>query len=303
MLVTGGSGFVGRALVRQLDAAGYRVRVLSRFPAALPGRETVRGDVTDAGSLGTAVRGVHAVAHLAGVARARGHTGAVDAVNAAGTANLLAALADSAGTGPVAFVLASSSAVYGGAVGRLRETAALDPANAYGASKAAAEEHLRRAVEAGSVTGAALRCFNVAGAVGRADPDTTRIVNRAIAVARGRVKELTLNGDGHARRDYVHVHDVATAYRLAIDHLLATPQSPCSAYNIGTGHGVSLLEVVQAVRAVSGRGVPVAPGPAAAEAAELVADPTRAWRELDWEAQRSGIGRIVADAWRATQRR
>ena len=271
--------------------------VLTRSPGALPDVESVRGDVTDPDSLATAVRGVGAVIHLAGLARARG-TGDVGTVNAAGTANLLAALAVS--REPLPFVLASSSAVYGSTTGRLTESTPCAPAHAYGRSKLLAEEHLRGAVDAGRVTGTALRCFNVAGAVAAVpDRDTTRILNRAIAVARGRVRVLTLNGDGAARRDYVHVHDVATAYRLALGRLLAAPRNPYRVYNIGSGHGVSLIEIVEAVRAVTGRPVPLVHGPAAVEARELVADPTLAWHELDWEAQVSGTGRIVHDAWAA----
>lgn len=287
-------------MLRQLEAAGYRTRVLTRSASLLPGFEVVRGDVTDPRSLRDAVRDVDAVVHLAGVAGARGADGAVVAVNGTGTANLLAALSHSRRRSPMPFVLASSSAVYGSTAGRLAETCAVAPANAYGESKLVAEEHLRLATSDGVVSGTGLRCFNVAGAVAAVpDRDSTRILNRALAVASGRVRELTLNGNGGARRDYVHVQDVATAYRLALARLLAQPETPFRVYNIGSGRGVSLLEMVEAVRAVTGRPIPVAHGPAAPEAPELVADPTLGWHELDWEAQFSGTGRIVHDAWSA----
>ena len=273
--------------------------MLTRGSAVLPASEVVRGDVRDPQSLPAAVRGVDAVCHLAGVARVRGAgAAAVQATNAAGTANLLAALGSRQA---VPVVLASTAAVYGGG-GRLDEDSPLAPASSYGESKLSAEQHLRREAEQGRVAGTALRCFNVAGAsAGYPDRDTTRILNRALAVAAGRLEALTVAGDGGARRDYVHVADVATAFRLGLARLLADPRPRFEVYNVGSGHGVSVNEIVDAVQALTGRAVPVLQGPAAPEVGELVADPTRAWRVLDWEAQLSATGRMVRDAWAASR--
>ncbi|MFI7586479.1 NAD-dependent epimerase/dehydratase family protein [Spongisporangium articulatum] len=283
VLVTGARGYVGRAVVSELAADGYEPRELL-------------GDIRSGASLADAVRGVVGVVHLAGVARVRdaGVT-ELESVNAGGTATLLSVLSAAGSRVPV--VLASSAAVYGSSGGRLSEASAVAPVNAYGRSKLLAEHHLA-AYEGPTV---ALRCFNVAGALpGMPDADGTRIVNRALAVARGSLDSLTINGDGTARRDYVHVADVAAAYRLALESSLSGLHAEKRCYVVGSGVGVSLTEIVAAVEATTGRPVPVTYGPAGDEAAELVADPALAAHDLDWEPHRSQLGRIIHDAWTAT---
>jgi UDP-glucose 4-epimerase len=138
--------------------------------------------------------------------------------------------------------------------------------------------------------------FNVAGG---ADPEPSRIVPRVLAAAAGQVPGVEVNGDGTAVRDYLHVLDAADAFVAALEH-----GGPGGArrYNVGSGRGASVLDVVAAAERVTGRPVPVVHRPAAAEPAALVCDPTRARTELGWQPWRSDLDGIVRDAWQARQR-
>jgi UDP-glucose 4-epimerase len=142
-----------------------------------------------------------------------------------------------------------------------------------------------------------LRVFNVAGAVaGRTDHDTTRIIPAALAVASGARPELTVNGDGSAIRDFVHVDDVAAAFVAAIE----TDSTVGGAtFNVGAT-GASVSQIIEVVEQVTGRSLPVnrqAPKP---EPERLLADTTRIRANLGWTPQRSSLPEIISDAWAAT---
>ena len=305
VLVTGGRGFVGRAVVAELLAHGHDVLVLARPGAAaadLAGVPALPADPADRAAMTRLVAGARldGVCHLAARTRVReawtDPIGYHD-VNLGGTANLLAALTAAAGSGaPARFVLASTAAVYGSRGGRLREGDRTDPVNAYGASKLAAERLVAAVAATGALAAVSLRCFNVAGAVGHPDPDTTRVVAKALAVAAGTADRLQVNGDGSALRDYTHVADVATAYRLALESAVAGQHL---VLNVGTGAGTSVTDVVRAVQAVTGRPVRTEHLPPAAEAPSVLADCTRIRERLGWRPVRSDLDRIVADGWSA----
>jgi len=297
VLVTGGLGFVGRAVACELVAAGHQVAVLTRRgTGATPpdGAELVEGDVRDRArlaELATAGR-YEAVAHLAALTRTRDSLAdplTYFDVNLGGTLNLLTALA------AVRLVLASSSIVYGSRTGALREDLPTRPENPYGASKVAAEQLVEAVAATGAISAVVLRCFNVAGAVdGYTDTDPTRIVPNVLRAARGELPRFAVNGDGSAVREFTHVKDVATAFRLAVEDERAT-----GTYNVGTGQGVAVRDVIAVAEQVTGRTIPVEHLPPKPEPHTLISDPARLTGELGWQPAHSALSEILASAWAA----
>ncbi|GAA4679100.1 GDP-mannose 4,6-dehydratase [Phytohabitans rumicis] len=301
VLVTGGLGFLGLAVTRELLAAGDDVTVLTRGrPAAEtpPGVRVVVGDVRDRAGIEEIIRAgdFDGVCHLAAAISARGSFAdplTYFDVNTNGTLNLLLALHR-----PVAFVLTSSSIVYGSRnVGALSEDLDVHPESPYAASKVAAEQMLGAYAATGAIGATVLRCFNIAGAAGGVtDTDTTRIIPNVLRAVTGQLPHMTLNGDGSAVRDFVHVADVAEAIQRSLRH---TEPGHCRFYNVGSGVGVSMAEVVATAERVSGRAVPVERTPPKPEPQTLIADIKRAREELGWQPVRSTITHILQDAWEA----
>lgn len=314
VLVTGAFGFVGTAVVWRLVTAGHTVVALTRgsdgtrrLPAGAGANdkqiETVRGDVRSFETMERLVAKVDGICHLAGLTRIResfSQPGEYFSVNTAGTAAVVSALlcAAAAHGSPRRLVLASTAAVYGHAPhSPITESTPVAPLSPYGASKAAAESMALSAARHGDVGVIVLRAFNVAGAVdGRTDTDLTRIIPKALAVARGLEPVLEVNGDGSAVRDYVHVDDLARAFVLALEH---SSPGEGAVYNVGAT-AASVASVIETVSRVSGGGpLPVKHLPPKPEAASVLADTTRIRAELSWEPRRSALDEIVADAWTA----
>jgi UDP-glucose 4-epimerase len=303
ILVTGAAGFAGTAVVRCLLSSGHRVAALAH--AAQPaGISDVRpGDIVDAGSLKEAVAGIDAVCHLAALTRVR--ESFLDPVtyfrvNVTGTLNLLDAMAaETARTGrPLRMVLASTGAVYGVPARQpISEDEIPAPVNPYGASKLAAEAAVAYQAATGKIGSAIMRAFNLAGAAGgRGDSDLTRIIPKALAVAAGRFGELHVNGDGTTVREYLHVEDFAHACVLAIE---ACDPGGCRTYNVGSGTGTTVRDIISMTEKVTQRPVPVSWGPALPEPGILLADSARITAELGWRPRRSDLATIISDAWQA----
>jgi len=330
VLVTGALGFIGTAVCRQLTLAGHHVVALtSRTDAdsvllsasasasalvsasvrasaaaassAAAAEEIVSGDIRDAAAMRRAVRGVDGICHLAALTRVRESFADPEAyfdVNVAGTRNLLAVAGSEAErTGrSLRFVQASTGSVYGTPERQpIGENAPPAPTSPYGESKLAAD---RAVLAAGRLGVAVLRAFNVAGAAGgRGDRDMTRIIPKALAVARGDEPVLEINGDGGAIRDFVHVDDLARAYVLALGHA-ETGRS--RVFNVGATPA-SVMDVIREVERVTGNRLPVRHLPARPEPRLLVADSTRIKVELGWKPEQSSLADIVASAWAAMQ--
>lgn len=302
VLVTGASGFVGRALVRELSAGGHGVVAMTRARTglfdAVPGVTEVQGDLLVPASLAEAVKGADAVCHLAALTRIREsfeRPAEYDAANAAGTRALLGAVAGL--HGPVPFLHASTAAVYGAPERQpVDEATPPAPSSPYGSSKLAADEAVADAAREGRVGGVSLRMFNVCGAVaGHSDGDLSRAVPKVVAVAAGAFPEFGINGDGSAVRDYVHVKDAARAFSLALE---AAVPGKFEVYNVGATVA-SVAEIVEVARRVTGRPIPVRHDPPAREVAVVRADTRRIRRDLGWEPVRSSLEQIVGDAWQA----
>ncbi|RFU38036.1 UDP-glucose 4-epimerase [Actinomadura logoneensis] len=299
VLVTGAAGYVGYAVGRRLVAAGHEVDGLVRAPdRTLP--DGVRPVVADL--LGPfALDGTYdAVCHLAALTRVReSFTEPLRfyTANVQGTVHLLDAL-----RGEPTVVYGSTGAVYGAPENQpIGETEPTLPSNPYGASKLAAEDVVRYHAATGRIGAVVLRTFNVAGSVdGRGDPDPTRLIPRALAVAAGAAPHLEVNGDGAAVREYLHVDDLARAYELA---LTAGRPGAHRTYNVGSGVGASVAEVVGTVETVTGRDVPVVHRPPAPEPPVLLCDTTAIRRDLGWAPERSGLAEVIGSAWEALNAR
>ena len=289
VLVTGATGFVGWAVADRLRRDAHEVWGLTRSDGPLPeGVGRVVGDLRE-GDLAFPQR-FDAVCHLAALVRARESRAdpvGYWRVNVGGTLAVLGALAAQEGA-PARLVVASTCAVYGEhATGPIDETAQARPTSPYGSSKLAADRAVADLAATGAIGAVSLRAFNVAGGLaGHGDRDVSRLVPKAVAVARGRAAELTVNGDGSVVRDYLHVADMADAFARALD---ACRPGRWVAYNVGAGRRSTIADVVTAVEAVAGRPLPVRHLPPADEPPALLADAGRIERELGWRPEHSDL--------------
>lgn len=313
LLVTGGAGYVGSHTARHLRAQGHDVVVFDRLYEGYRSAVSepfVMGDLRDRQTLWRtfATHGpfdgvFHFAARMSVAESVTDPLGYWD-VNVGGTINLVAAM-DAHGVRRLVF--SSTAAVYGVPdVVPIPEDAPFAPINPYGATKAAIERFL---IDLGADPAwqiARLRYFNAAGGaadgwIGEAhDPETHLIPIALDAVLRR--TPMTLFGDdyptpdGTCVRDYVHVTDLADAHGRAWDRLAASGGS--GVWNLGSGRGYSLREVLQAVEATTGQAVPHAFGPRrAGDPPVLLADPSRAARDLGWHPQHD-LHAILRDAWR-----
>lgn len=326
VLITGGAGYIGSHTLLEILAAGHEVHVLDSFVnassealtrvAVLAGRgfETTEGDVRDRATLDRIVAGFRpeAVIHFAAL-KAVGQSVATPlpyfSANVVGTVTLLEALAASDCR---RFVFSSSATVYGDPEQvPVVETQARSVTNPYGRTKLMIEHMLEDLAGSDpSWSIALLRYFNPVGAhpSGQIGEDPTGVPGNLMPfiaqVAVGRRDALRVFGkdydtpDGTGLRDYLHVVDLARAHLAAMDWAAAPAPRGCEAFNLGTGRGVSVLEVVQAFAAGSGRAIPFEIAPRrAGDVARLYADPSRAERILGWRAER-GLAEMCADSWR-----
>lgn len=313
VLVAGGAGYVGSHVSRALAAAGYLPVVLDDLSAGH--REFVKwgpffeagiGDVAavDAALEAHRIEGCILLAGSIEVGRSVREPLAFWRNNVAAPLTLFERLASA---NVKAIVFSSTAAVYGTPdFVPIPETHPLRPANPYGETKLAIERVLAAQSAAGGAAWMALRYFNAAGAawadgIGEAHHPETHLVPLACLAVLGMAPPLSVLGDdydtpdGTAIRDYVHVEDLAVAHVAALRRCLER----CSGvYNLGTGIGHSVRDVLRAVEAVAGRSVPHKIAPRrAGDVARLVADPARAASELGWRTTR-GLDAIVDSAWR-----
>lgn len=255
-LVTGGAGFIGSHIVERLVRRGARVRVIDNFLTGkrenlAPFRDAIElleGDVRDLAACRKAVAGVDAVLHqaaLASVPRSMEDPILADAINVAGTLNLLVAARDA---GARSFVLASSSAVYGDAPAvPQREGKEGAPLSPYAAGKRAAEDYCRVFSSLYGLRTASLRYFNVFGP--RQDPasDYAAVIPLFIAkLLRGEAPAI--HGDGEQSRDFIYVGDAAEANLLAA----AAPVLRGEAMNIASGAGTTVNALAAKINAALG---------------------------------------------------
>lgn len=323
ILVTGGAGYIGSHTCLELLKAGHDVVVIDNFSNSKPvvfdriericGRRPVfyAADVRDSDKVAEiiSVRGIKAVIHFAGL-KAVGESVAQPLRyydnNVTGSLSLFAAMME---TGVRTLVFSSSATVYGNPHSvPIHENFPLSATNPYGRSKLMVEEILRDLVLAdGAWHIALLRYFNPVGAheSGLIGEDPGGIPNNLMPyvsqVAVGRRPELQIFGgdyptpDGTGVRDYIHVADLAGGHIAALDWLQR--HKDVHTFNLGTGHGTSVLEVVRAFETASGKPVPYRiVDRRLGDIAQCYADSSHAEQELGWKAKR-GITEMCRDAW------
>ena len=314
VLVTGGAGYVGSHACKALAAAGWVPVTYDDLSTGW--RDAVRygpfepGSVLDRATL-DAVLARHrpvAVMHFAAkslVGEAVADPGPYWRTNVCGTLTLLEA---AVAAGIEAFVFSSTCAVYGEQDGlTLDETCARMPVGAYGVTKRSAEDLLGDFEVAHGLRHVIFRYFNVAGAdpsgeIGERHDPETHLIPLVLQAVAGRRPELVLHGedydtpDGTAVRDYVHVTDLVGAHVAGLGWLLRG--SPSRSFNLGTGTGHSVREVIEAAGTITNREVPHRVGPRRpGDATRLVSGSERAETDLGWTPERD-LRAMIADAWR-----
>jgi UDP-glucose 4-epimerase len=319
ILVTGGAGYIGSHVVRQLGERSDHVVTLddlsTGFGDAVLHGELVVGGTGDAALVSRLLRehDVDMVMHFAA------HTIVPESVadplkyygnNTAASRTLLACCA---AAGVRHFVFSSTAAVYGiPPAGVAREDSPTVPINPYGTSKLMTEWMLRDLAAASGLRYVVLRYFNVAGAdpggrIGQSTREATLLTKVACEAAVGARTHVSIFGtdyptpDGTGIRDYIHVEDLASAHLLACDHLRAGGGS--LTLNCGYGHGYSVREVIAAVERAHGRALAVREeGRRAGDPPILVADATRIRDALGWVPRHDDLDYIVGTALRWEQR-
>lgn len=313
LLVTGGAGYIGSVVSAQLLEAGHTVVVLDDLStghrdAVPPGAQLVEARIHDAGSvLDESFDGIVHFAAKALVAESVEHPELYWDNNVVGSLALLDA-ARAAGVRRI--VVSSTAATYGQPdVSPITEDMPTRPINPYGQSKLAVDMALAGSAVAHGLATVSLRYFNVGGAYAglgeRHDPETHLIPN-ILAVPAGRRDHVSIFGtdyptrDGTCVRDYLHVEDLGRAHLLALDGAVPGEHR---VYNLGSGTGYTVREVVEACRTVTGHPVPAVEEPRRpGDPAELVASSARIHADLGW-APKHGLEQIVADAWAFIQGR
>lgn len=316
ILVTGGAGYVGSHCVRELCAAGHHVVVFDNLrygghrAAVDPRADLLVADLADAAAVEEAFARTRldAVMHFAALLDVNESVRAPLKYyrnNIACTVTLLEAMQRH---GVKRMVFSSTCATYGvpPAV-PITEDMPQNPISPYGRTKLAVEWMLRDAAESWGLGSTALRYFNASGASADATLGEDRtpeyhLIPLVLQVALGQRAEIKIFGadyptpDGTCVRDYIHVEDLATAHRRALE---SQKEGEFRCYNVGTGRGVSVKELIAVARRVTAHPIPAAAAPRrAGDPPALYADPSKIIRELNWRPRYVDIEETVRTAWR-----
>lgn len=313
VLVAGGAGYIGSHMVALLQEKGYAVVVVDSLSTghwqAVRGATLRVGDVRDAAFLD----GVFREFSIDGVINFAAFSLVGESVtdplkyygnNVAGAQNILQTMRHH---GVKSIVFSSTAATYGEPEKQpIEETDRTDPTNPYGASKLAIEGMLKWCDQAYGIRYAALRYFNAAGSnpsagIGEDHNPETHLIPLVMKTALGQRSHIGIFGedyptpDGTCVRDYIHVRDLAEAHLLALEHLEKTGQS--GIFNLGSGTGFSVREIIDTARRVTGRPIPAkAEARRAGDPSILIASNAKAAQVLGWRPSR-GLEEIIADAW------
>jgi UDP-glucose 4-epimerase len=314
LLVTGGAGYIGSIVARQLLEGGHQVTILDNLErghraAVSPGADLVVGDLLDREAVDAALAGgFDAVLHFAAlslVGESGSHPERYYRTNVGGTLNLLEAMC---AVGVRRLVFSSTAAVYGEPREvPIPETAPTLPTNTYGRSKLAVDWMIGDFCNAHGLGAVSLRYFNVAGAsngLGEDHDPETHLIPNILRAALGANAFVEIFGtdyatpDGTAIRDYIHIDDLAEAHVLALG---AIEPGRHRIFNLGNGTGFSVRQVVEASREVTGVDIPTREAPRRqGDPPMLVASSDLIRAALGWKPEKA-LQEMVADAWAFAQ--
>ena len=317
ILVTGGAGYVGSIVAAELLKAGYGVIVYDNFSrghrqAVPPDAKLVVGDMADRPKLDQLLKteSVHAVLHFGAFLEVGESMRSPELYFRNNTAATLTLLEAMLAHGIRQLVFSSTAAVYGQPKDiPIKETHPLHPTNAYGESKLMVERMLDWFHRAHGLRYACLRYFNAAGSSAERGEDhrpESHLIPCTLKVALGQSDHVPIFGvdyatpDGTCLRDYIHVLDLAQAHLLALE---ALGQHARLVYNLGSGRGFSVRQVIETARHVTGHPIPATetkrrPG----DPSILVACSQKFQRELKWRPEYPELEAIIASAWEWHQR-
>lgn len=312
ILVTGGAGYIGSVVTEQLLQAGHSVVVLDNLSqghrAAVPPEvDLIQADLLDDEILLDLLttRRIEAVVHMAAYSSVAESVAKPDKYHRNNVIGGLALLEAMRAAEVKQIVFSSSAAVFGEPAKQpIEENAPTQPTNPYGATKLEFEHALKKQEELHGTRYVSLRYFNAAGATAKCGEDhdpETHLIPLTLQVAVGRREFIDVFGDdyptpdGTCVRDYIHVVDLARAHVLALG-----AKKESAIYNLGCGaDGYSVREVINTVREVTGKDIPLRLAPRrAGDPPKLVATSEKIKRELGWEPQYQDLRVIVESAWR-----
>jgi UDP-glucose 4-epimerase len=314
LLVTGGAGYVGSVCATVLLERGHQVVVVDDLSTgnadAVPAGATfVEADIKDAATEVLSGGGFDGVLHFAARSLVGESVQEPDKYWQGNVVTSLALLDAVRASGTPKLVFSSTAATYGEPEQvPITEEFPTRPTNPYGASKLAIDHAITSYAHAYGLAAVSLRYFNVAGAYGGVGENReveTHLIPLVLRAALGQRPSISVFGDdwptkdGTAVRDYIHVLDLAEAHLLALQH--ARPGAH-RVYNLGSGEGFSVREVIAACKAVTGLPIPVEDAPRrAGDPAVLIASSARAMAELGWQPKHTALETIVSDAWEFTR--
>ncbi len=311
IFLTGGAGYIGSATAEALIKAGHSVTVYDSLVTghreAVPaGAEFIHASLDDSQALAAVLNSkkYDAVMHFAAFIEAgesMKDPGRFFRNNFANSVQLMDA-AVQAGVRKIVF--SSTAAVYQSSEEPLTEDSPIGPTNVYGHTKLMTEQVLEWYRSIFGMHYAILRYFNACGALpgrGEAHQPESHLIPRVLQIALGQAESATIFGtdyptsDGTCIRDYIHLGDLVSAHVLALG---ALEKRDKMIYNVGSGNGFSVREVIEAARKVTGHAIPVVEQPRrAGDSARLVASPTKIKKELGWEPKNTNLQDILSSAW------
>ena len=311
IFVTGGAGYIGSATAEALLKAGHTVTVydslVTGHRAAVPaGAKFIHADLGDADALSRALSAepFDAVMHFAAFIEAGESMKDPGRFFKNNFGNSLQLMETAVRAGVKRFVFSSTAAVYQSSEEPLSEDSPIGPTNVYGHTKLMTEQALEWYRHIHGLRVGVLRYFNACGALpgrGEAHQPESHLIPRVLQIALGQAESATIYGtdyptpDGTCIRDYIHLGDLVSAHLLTLD---ALGRRDRLVYNVGSGNGYSVREVIEAARAVSGHPIPAVEQPRRpGDSARLVASSRRIREELGWKPEHDNIHDILSSAW------
>lgn len=311
IFVTGGAGYIGSAAAEALILAGHSVTVFDSLVTghrdAVPaGAKFIHASLDDSHALAEALTRTKfdAILHFAAFIEAGESMKDPGKFFRNNFSNSLQLTEIAIQAGIKRFVFSSTAAVYQSSEEPLTEDSPIGPTNVYGQTKLMTEQSLEWYRRIHGLRFAALRYFNACGAMpgrGEAHHPESHLIPRVLQIALGQAQSAAIYGtdyptpDGTCIRDYIHIADLVSAHLLALD---ALDQHDKLTYNIGSGNGFSVRQVIETARKVTGHAIPAVESPRRpGDSARLVASPRKIIHELGWNPEHTNLQDIISSAW------